>query len=244
MKPMLGYPYGWLIGAGLFFLLIVIMLLSPLTVNGWAKRVGQDDRAGLHVHGLFGMLHYKWELPVIRLKGFAIELKRELNKETPVGQNEDTSTKQVDKDTIMYIISELKQFLWATDQLLKWAKMTARHIRLTEWKWRTALGTDDVVWTAMLVGAVWSVKTTFLGVLSQFLRLQAEPQMNVEPLYNQNQFSTDWEMKAEMRLGTIVFSAIVLVYRIVKVRGIRGSFSFWQRRGWSKPSAKPSTNAS
>jgi len=241
---MLGYPYGWLIGAGLFFLLIVIMLLSPLTVRGWAKRAGQDDRAGLHVHGLFGMLNYKWELPVFRLKGFAIEFKRELNKETPTDQNEDVSTKHVNKETIMRGIEEFKEFLRATDQLLKWARMTASHIRLTEWKWRTALGTDDVVWTAMLVGTVWSIKTTFLGVLSQFLRLQAEPQMEVEPLYNQNKFSTDWEMKAEMKLGTVVLSAIVLIYRIVKVRGIRGSFSFWHRRGLFRPSTKPSTNAS
>jgi len=240
MKPMLGYPYGWLIGAGLFFLLIVIAMLSPLTVRAWAKRAGQDDRAGLRVHGLFGLINYHWELPVIRLKGFAIELKREMNKETPIGQDQETTTKHVDKETIMRGVDEFKEILRATDQLLNWIKRTARHVRLTEWQWRTALGTDDVVWTAMLVGSVWSIKTTFLGVLSQFLRLQADPQMSVDPLYNQNQFTTDWQMKAEMRLGAVVFSAVVLVYRVVKVRGIKGSFSFWQRRGW----LKANTNAS
>ena len=65
---MLGYPYGWLIAAGLFFLLLLIVAISPVVIKGHIKRIDDDDDAELRIRALLGIINYHWRLPTAMLK--------------------------------------------------------------------------------------------------------------------------------------------------------------------------------
>ncbi|MFD0711110.1 DUF2953 domain-containing protein [Paenibacillus sp. GCM10027626] len=222
----MGYLYGWLIfAAGLFFVLLMIVMLSPLNVEWTASRINHNDHAEMHIRGLYGFINYNWKLPVIRLKGLGVELKRESGTKSPFHGDEQSIVKHIDKDTVLHAIDEMKQLADMTEDLLRWAKFTVSHIKLTEWRWRSAIGSGDAVWTAMLTGAAWSIKGAFLGVLSQLVRLQAEPQIAVHPVYNQNHFESELHTKATMRFGIATAAIIFLLYRIVRTSGVRALFS-------------------
>lgn len=74
------------------------------------------------------------------------------------------------------------------------------------------------MWTAMATGALWSVKTTTLGVLSQFVKLKAEPKVDVKPIYAQPCFTTEWSCVAKIGFGNAIMAGIHLLVRLKKAK--------------------------
>ncbi|MBW7456523.1 DUF2953 domain-containing protein [Paenibacillus sepulcri] len=226
---MLGYPLGWMIAAGLFFLLLLAAALSPVVIRGHVKRIGQDDQAELQIRALMGLVHYHWKLSDIRKKEKGLEVKKEAAAENLGGSKQQSSTDHLDSQTAMKSFQTVIQILGQTRDLFGWARRTLGHIHVTEWKWHTAVGTGDAVWTAMVTGFIWSAKTTSIGLLSQLIRLTHDPVLTVQPLYNQIYFATEGRFKARIRLGYAIYATIVLMYRLKKVKGIPKGLVGWQR---------------
>ncbi|MFB9325279.1 DUF2953 domain-containing protein [Paenibacillus aurantiacus] len=226
---MLGYPFGWWIAAGLFLLLIVAVFMSRVVIHGTAKRIGTDDHAELRIRGLMGLIHYHWEMPVMKMKGSGVEVKREKSVRNIGGDSEQTSKDKVDAQSVIRSIDWMNMLLKQTDSLLGWLKTTLNHVHMTEWRWRTAVGTGDAMWTAMATGMVWTIKTTAIGVLSQMIRLKTDPQISVEPVYASAHFSTEWHFTVKLRFGYMIFAGIYLLFKMRHMRGIFRGLVGWQR---------------
>jgi hypothetical protein len=229
MKPMLGFPLGWMIAAGLFFLLVFTAGMSPLTITGRVKRVGDNDEAELRIRALLGLIHYHWRLPDIRFKGFTMELKKEMFAEDLTDSKQQSTMADINVHKIMQTFRKLELILDQPGDLFGLARRTLGHVKLTEWQWRTAVGTNDAMWTAMVTGLIWSAKTTAIGLLSQIVRLTADPQLTVEPVYNEPHFSTEGQFNAKIRLGYALFAGIVLIPRIRKAQGTQRRAHGWRR---------------
>ncbi|GGD69540.1 DUF2953 domain-containing protein [Paenibacillus nasutitermitis] len=226
---MLGYPLGWMIAAGLFFLLLLAAALSTVDINGHLKRIGQNDEAQLHVRALLGLIHYQWELPGLRMKGAGVEVKEEAAADNLGGSNQKSATYHVNSHSIAKSFESFNQLLGQTRDLLGWARKTLGHIVVSEWSWHTVVGTGDAVWTAMATGGVWSAKTTSIGLLSQLVRLTGTPLLSVTPMYNQVYFATEGKFRARIRFGYAIFAGIALMYRLKKNKGIPQGLLSWQR---------------
>ena len=92
---MLGYPFGWMIAAGLFFLLLLVIACSPVVIRGHIKRVGDNDDAELRIRALLGIVNYHWKLPEMKMKGIGMELKRELTAENIGGSESKVNKSKV-----------------------------------------------------------------------------------------------------------------------------------------------------
>lgn len=227
---MLGYPFGWMIGAGLFFLLLLILALSPVVVRGQYRRIGTDDNAELRIRALFGMINYHWELPIVKFKLSNVEVKEEISAENAGGKSNDSSMQHINSHTIMQSIDRWKLLLKQTQDMMGWMRTTLSHVKLTEWKWKTQVGVDDAMWTAMLTGLIWSVKTTTIGVLSQFIRLTADPRVSVDPVYSRAYFTTEGQFTASLSFGYAIFTAVRLIFKMRKAEnGVPGGFVGLQR---------------
>ncbi|SEN23104.1 DUF2953 domain-containing protein [Paenibacillus sp. OV219] len=226
---MLGYPFGWMIGTGLFFLLLLIAALSPVVIRGHMQRIGTDDDAELRIRALFGLIHYHWQLPVVKFKLTNVEVKEEKTAENAGGADTDSLMKNINSHTIMNSIDRAQLLLKQTQDMMGWVRKTLSHVKLTEWKWQTTVGVDDAMWTAMLTGLIWSVKTTAIGVLSQFIRLTAEPNVSVDPIYQRVYFKTEGQFTAKLAFGYAIFAAIRLIFKMRKSQNIPGGFIGLQR---------------
>ncbi|MBM7564439.1 DUF2953 domain-containing protein [Paenibacillus sacheonensis] len=227
---MLGYPFGWMIAAGLIFLLLLAIALSPVVIRGRIKRVGEDDDAELRIRALFGVVHYHWQLPEMKVQGLGMELKRELTAENIGGSDSSVKKSSVNASSIVQSINWTHALLRHTDDLLGWVRRTLNHIRITEWKWTSAVGTGDAMWTAMLTGMAWSAKTTVIGVLSQLIRLQTDPEMTVQPVYQQAYFSTEGQFTAKVSFGYAIFAGIMLAVKMKHAaKGLPNGIVGWQR---------------
>lgn len=217
---MLGYPYGWITAAGLFFLLILtVILTSPVVINGQLRRIGNNDDAEIKVKALYGIIRYRYKVPIIQFTGNSVQMKEQVSK-TGAGINTwKQFSDEINADKVVSAIDNMKLILKMTRDLTGWVRQTLTKVRLVEWNWSTTVGTGDAMWTAMATGLVWSVQTSILGLLSQMVKLNAEPQMNVQPIYQQPSFTTEWSCIAQIRFGYAILAGLQLLVRIKKVKG-------------------------
>ncbi|MDQ8735503.1 DUF2953 domain-containing protein [Paenibacillus sp. LHD-38] len=223
---MLGYPYGWITAASLFFLLILVVVLSSqVVIKGQMRRIGNDDDAEVNIKALFGIIRYTKKVPIMQFTGTSIQLKEEVSN-TSAGINTwKQFNEEIDADKVANAIDKFKHLLQMTRNLTGWVRKTLTKVRLLEWNWSTSVGTGDAMWTAMSTGLVWSVKTSIIGVLSQMVKLKTEPNMNVQPNYQQSAFTTEWSCIAQIRFGYAILAGLQL---LVRMRKMKGGVKAWQ----------------
>ncbi|WP_141501014.1 DUF2953 domain-containing protein [Paenibacillus luteus] len=223
---MLGYPYGWKTAAGLFFLFILIIILrSKVVIKGHLKRVGSDDDAELNIKALYGIIRYRYKVPIILFTGTSVQLQEQVTKAKAGIDTWKQYNEEIDAEKIARSIDKFKHLLHVTRNLTGWARKTLTKVHLLEWNWTTFVGTGDAMWTAMTTGAVWSVKTSIIGLLSQMLKLKTEPKMNVQPIYQGAAFRTEWSCIAQIRFGYAILAGLQL---LVRMRKTKGGVKAWQ----------------
>jgi hypothetical protein len=213
---MSGYAIGWWMAAGLLLLLVVAAGSSHIVINGSITRKGSDDNADFDVIALFGLLRYHVKVPVLFFENRELKLKAQT--EGPVIGVNETET-EIDKNAIERFFDRFMDILRFTRDLSGLAKHLLSRVKLTEWRWSTAVGTGDAVSTAMATGLAWSVKTTVTGVLSQLVRLRANPHMEVSPHFNRSVFETTLTCTAKIRAIHLMLAGFRLFGRILKVKG-------------------------
>ena len=210
------YAIGWWLAAVLLLLLLVAVGSSHIVIAGNIARKGSDDNAEFDVTALFGLLRYHVNVPVLLFENRELKLKAKA--EGPViGVNETEA--EIDKNAIERFFDKFMDILRFTRDLSGLTKHLLSRVKLTNWRWLTAVGTGDAVSTAMATGLAWSVKTTVTGVLSQLVRLRATPHMEVSPQFNRSVFETTLTCTAKIRTIHVMLAGVRLLGRILKVKG-------------------------
>ncbi|WP_082198045.1 DUF2953 domain-containing protein [Bacillus sp. FJAT-26390] len=223
---MLSYPYGWITAAGLFFLLIFVLIFSSrVVINGHLRRLGDNDDIELNIRALYGIIHYRFKVPIIRFTGTSVQLKEQVSKTNVSTDTWSQYYEDIDAEKVIKGIDKFKHVLQMTRNLKGWVRQTLTKVSLVEWNWTTSVGTGDAMWTAMTTGAVWSVKTSIIGVLSQMVKLKTEPKMTVQPVYQGSSFRTEWSCIAQIRFGYAILAGLQLS---VRMRKLKGGVKAWQ----------------
>ncbi|WP_338551773.1 DUF2953 domain-containing protein [Paenibacillus sp. KS-LC4] len=212
-----GNLYGLMTAAGLFFLfLLLLALASPVRVYGKLRRKGELDHIDVRIVGLYGLLHYKVKIPQLKLQGATIRLHEQISTKQAGVEHSKEQQGKIDAENVQRFIEKMKHALEVTENLRGWVRQLLKKVQLTEWKWSTTVGVGDAMWTAMTTGAVWSIKTTMLGVISQFVLLKADPVLQVQPVYQGTYFQTEWQCTAKLSMFHAVKSGLSLLFRLKK----------------------------
>lgn len=226
-RRMRGFPegwMGWLIAASLFFLAIVVISSSHVVAIGRLTRKNEDDQLSFHIRALFGWINYVWEVPIMAMSAGAVDIKTETKSRLDENSPKE-STEHVGMRSVMHRVEQLQQLVRHTDRLTNWLGTSLSRVKLVEWRWMTAVGTGDAMWTAMACGGVWTAQTALLGLSSQFVRLRAVPYMTVTPVYSHSHFSTEWSCIAKIRFGYAIVAGLHL---LVRIRRVKGGLTTWQ----------------
>ncbi|WP_168119198.1 DUF2953 domain-containing protein [Paenibacillus sp. HB172176] len=218
---MLGYPYGLMMTGGVFLLLLLLtsILSSPITMTGHVRKVGNDEFAEFKVRALFGILHYQYTVPSMFFTGNSLKFKKKVSQEGAGIASRQEERDEIDAEKVESSIDKYKQLLQMTRDMKGWVKDTLRRVRLLDWQWSTTVGTGDAMWTAMAIGAVWSVKTSLLGLISQMLHVEEHPRLTVHPVFQYPAFSTEWLCIAQIRFGYAILAGLQLLVRMKKWKG-------------------------
>jgi len=214
-----GYPYGWMWAGGFFALAVIVVLSSPVVVSGFARRIGNNDDVELDVRALFGLIRYRYKLPSMSLDGMAVKVDEQVSTSKAGMNTWKEFNDEIDADKVVSSIEKYKHILYVTRDLKGWIKNTLARVNLTEWRWSTTLGTGDAMWTAMATGAVWSIKTAIIGLLSQMVQVKNAPFMEVHPSFSGTVFKTEWSCIAQIRFGYAILAGLQLLVRMKKWKG-------------------------
>jgi len=216
---MLGYPYGWLPALVLLAIAVTSVWLAPLRIRAEFERTGKDDNIAVEFRTLFGLLHYKWSVPFIRLTGGGVDVRNQTNLDEGVLDTETRRDGKVTMESVNKWIERAKRILRQTDDLTGLARHTLSRVEVRKWEWNSAIGTGDAVWTAMATGMIWSIKSTLLGALSQLTRLKTKPSVTVQPEYRGAGFTTSFLCIAQIRFGYAILAGLQLLVRMKKTGG-------------------------
>jgi hypothetical protein len=201
-------------------LAIIIVLLSFIRGEFYFSRVKDNDTLSLEMRALFGIIRYRYVIPIIQFKGFTkgILIKSEIVSKT-YAKLKDESKDHITKDKVIQFYKETKDVLVHTLNLYDWTKQTLAKVECTELKWITRVGVGDAPETAITTGAIWGIKSSLLGFTMRFVQVKATPRVDVIPQFNEKHFSTEVRVAARIRVWHMVFAGVRLLARAAKVKG-------------------------
>ncbi|WP_433946395.1 DUF2953 domain-containing protein [Paenibacillus sp. SN-8-1] len=214
----------WIWLGGLLLLLLILIfaaLISRIKLTLNVKKLGKDDTILIEVSALFGLFKYHYEIPMLKFKDFKQGLQvKEKKKSNMMKDHHKEEHTNIDKEKVDIWIDNWKGLLNATHELKLWMNRTLRQVKVRHLDWTTELGLSDAVHTAQLTGALYGVKYSLLGWLSYQLKLLVPPELFVIPIYgSQPHFSTKMTCIAEIRCGYAIYAGLVLIVRVLKVKG-------------------------
>ena len=201
-------------------ILLVISMFSFFQGEFYFSRVKDNDTLTVEMKALFGLIRYRYSVPIIEFKGFA---KGIMIKSEHVDDNKsvlkDETKDHVTKEKIMEFFKKANIALMNTLHFYDWFKQTLAKVELTELKWVTRIGVGDAPETAITTGAIWGIKSSLIGFGIKFIQLKTKPRIEVVPQYNEPQFSTEMRVGGRIRLWHVMFSGVRLIARAAKIKG-------------------------
>ncbi|GIP52061.1 MULTISPECIES: DUF2953 domain-containing protein [Paenibacillus] len=205
----------------LLLLVLTLILLSKITFHIKLKKENKDETIMIDVTLLFGLLTYHYRIPALGLNKLQDGLWVENNSSDNFFKTHTSAGEQeIDKEKVNLWAEQFRDMIRATRGLKKWLNTTLRRVTLVSMEWSTNVALTDAAHTATLTGALWALKTTLIGWLSYHISLRQRPKLFVVPVFGGSPlFSTELNCTAEIRLGNAVYAGMVLVVRVLKVKG-------------------------
>lgn len=205
----------------LLLLVLTLILLSKITFHIKLKKENKDETILIDVTLLFGLLTYHYRIPALGLNKLQDGLWVENNSSDNFFKTHTSAGEQeIDKEKVNLWADQFRDMIRATRGLKKWLNTTLRRVTLISMEWSTNVALTDAAHTATLTGALWALKTTLIGWLSYHISLRQRPKLFVVPVFGGSPlFSTELNCTAEIRLGNAVYAGMVLVVRVLKVKG-------------------------
>ncbi|MCZ8520588.1 MULTISPECIES: DUF2953 domain-containing protein [Paenibacillus] len=223
----------WTWVAAAVLAVLAALVLSQVTLQITFRHQGKDDEISAYAKALFGIVHLKFSIPLIRFKNLqeGLEIHAEQvneNAERLVGEQR----QKIGPDKIKDAYENIMTLLQNCFHFNEWLRNMLCHVRCTRMEWRTSVGIGDAAETAFLAGALWGVKTSILGLLFRFIPLQAQPKLAVIPAFNQKVILVEGVCGFRVRMWYVLSAGVQLLLRILRIKG--------GLRAWRNVLLKPS----
>jgi len=183
------------------------------------SRVKDNDRFFAEFKLLGGLFTKRLEVPFIQYQGIFAGIVVKMGTKGKQGQLENVQKQRFTPERISDLYQWSKQLLMHVREFTEWLRHTLTYVKCSEFRWETRLGVGDAAETALATGMLWAVKSTLFGYIFQYVHLRAKPKLTIQPQYNHMEFSTEFSCHARIRLGLLVFSMLVLGWRIIRSKG-------------------------
>ncbi|ALP38632.1 hypothetical protein ASL14_23100 [Paenibacillus sp. IHB B 3084] len=202
-------------------LLVLAVLLSRIRLKLDIAKHDNDDRAHLEIRFLYGWIKINYDIPAILLASLQKGLLYRLDRNKNIHKTDasiDSGT--IDKEKIKLFIHDIRILLKGTRSFHRWIRHTLSHVKMSKMEWSTNISLADAAYTATSTGILWGLKTSLIGFASSFVRMNCTPKLFVVPYWvDRLRFTTTLTCEASISLGYVVYSMLMLAYRIWRVPG-------------------------
>lgn len=217
----------WVWMAAGMLTVLFVFLGSPVQIQLAFTHQEKNDEIIVEVKALLGLVHFRFGVPTLRFKGMneGLEVKSE-QVNAGAGRLIADRKQRINADKIKQMFEEFQTLLKHCFEFNVWLTRILRHVHCTKLNWKTSVGLGDAPETAFLVGTLWGVKSSLLGYIFRFVRLDTHPQLQVMPAFNQMMFVTEGTCSLRIRIWHILAGGLQLFMRICKTEG---GLQVWRR---------------
>ncbi|MFD2116006.1 DUF2953 domain-containing protein [Paenibacillus yanchengensis] len=188
---------GWIwVIVSLFFLLFIIaVLISSVKIECSYIWQSKRNRTMIRVVACYGLIKYK--------------------KVIDRSQNGENSA---DTDA-MNMVDGLRNLFKLMKSMTEQLQKLFKHMKFTQFRWHTTVGTGDAMWTAMTCGSVSTIQSFIIAYLLQHINFVDKPSTVVKPIYSHPIFATRWSCIAQISLGKAIIAGLALLAHMNKEKG-------------------------
>lgn len=219
----------WLvIPLGLLVLAMILVLSSSIDFRIRCYKHGKNDLLELDVTTLFGLIKLHYELPRLVFKGLEQGVIGKFKETGTATKGVDTvKEEQFDKERIEHWRENVQLAVKSTRGLKKWFKETLSHVKISKLDWSTDFSLGDAADTAIASGAVWGLKWSIVGFISQWVKLKHNPRVFVKPVFqDEHSFSMEFVCEGKLSVSYTVYALLQLLLRVLRETG---GISKWRK---------------
>ncbi|MEK4346825.1 DUF2953 domain-containing protein [Paenibacillus sp. FSL P4-0184] len=219
----------WLgIPLGLLVLAMILVLSSSIDFRIRCYKHDKNDLIELDVKTLFGLIKLHYELPRLVFKGLEQGVLGKFKETGTATIGVDTvKEEQFDKERIERWRDNIQLAVQSTRGLKKWFKETVSHVKISKLDWSTDFSLGDAADTAIVSGAVWGLKWSIVGFISQRVKLKHNPRVFVKPVFqDEHSFSMEFVCEGKLSVSYAVYASLQLILRVLREAG---GISKWRK---------------
>lgn len=227
----------WLvIGLFIFFLLIILIIITKITILFSVLHSQQDNQINVKFKAWFGLITYKISVPLIKLDNDSpsVVYKEKVQTATQQEPNKE-DVKKFSAREMINSMHDMKVTLNHVISLHKIVRSFLKKISVTKVEWHSVVGIGDAALTGSLTGALWAAKGGLIGLISHYFKLKEMPIISITPSFQKAISQTNFQCMIQFRIGYAMLAGI----KLVKFwKGGRPNFQSEQLKFISKDKAK------
>lgn len=200
----------------ILFLLIVAALVSRIRFRIRYSRSGRLDHLVVNIEALYGIFHYKIEIPSILIRSWNVIYRQERIGGYPGGTKFKEVKRPLGEGKLAHLFKVYRRIIRPKPAFRRTLMDSLKKVECTRWRLDWRVGTGDPALTGTTAGLLWGVSGCVVGVASQMITLRTSPQGRIEPNFFEEEFALVWESDYQIRLGTAMWSTMKLGTKAVQ----------------------------
>ncbi|MFC7442176.1 DUF2953 domain-containing protein [Laceyella putida] len=210
---------------GLFVLFIFVIWFTTLRIEMVFKREQGNDRGEVIISAWGGLFRYRLAIPQLQWEG--IDQGMKVESQAKLESNVDgAATKATQKKADVMVnkrkikkmkesYRELVENISFFHQTIRWflSKVTCEKL-----VWKTRIGTGDAAEAGILTGVAWTVKSTLVGWVSQYIKWRQPPELYVDPQFQTPVIETHLHSIIHFKIGHAIIGIKRLLFHMRKGR--------------------------
>lgn len=194
-------------------LLFLLIIFSKLTIHLNFFHHNDNDELSVVFKLWFGLIKYTINVPLIKIDDNSPSIVLKGNTSMgDSGEGESSSeVQQVDKDAIVSKLSNAKEIIQHVVNMQVIVSKFMKRIVIKHFEWHSLVGVGDAAYTGIITGALWTLKGSVVGMLSNFLRLKEMPVLSVTPHFQMAIIQTRITCIIHFRIGYAILAGLKLI---------------------------------
>ncbi|WP_100405116.1 DUF2953 domain-containing protein [Bacillus solitudinis] len=199
---------NWFIVAGLLLLLFILFLITKVSIDVQYEHKQDDDLLEVVVY-FWKLRVYTFSAPLIRLDFNSESIV--VDEEQNISGNREKGRKIITKDLIIHDLQKLNEFIQHVAGLHKIVRRFLGRISVHFLKWKSEFGIGDAAHTGQLIGTVWTIKGSIIGLIGNYMKMKRLPEVAVTPHFQEVVSRTKFTCMLSFRIGHAIVAGLMII---------------------------------
>ncbi|MFS0775676.1 DUF2953 domain-containing protein [Neobacillus sp. 3P2-tot-E-2] len=205
---------NWLVIALIIIILFILLIIfSKLTILLNYFHHNDNDELKIQFRIWFGLIRYTINVPLVKIDDNSPSIVVKGSTQMGDSGEKESPTKegQITKEGLMGKFTNAKEIIHHVSNMNVIVSKFIKRIVIKHFEWHSLVGVGDAAHTGIITGALWTLKGSVVGMLSNFLRLKEMPILSVTPHFQMAILQTHITCIFQFRIGYAILAGLKLI---------------------------------